>query len=90
MAVPPEPVQLSEKVLRAVSGPMDSEPLLARFPVQPPLAVQPLALLADQVSEVPAPESMRESAALKVTVGAGAALTATVWLRHHNSWRLAD
>jgi hypothetical protein len=46
--LPPSPVQISEKVVVAPSGPVDSDPLTDLLPLQPPLAVQTVAFLVDQ------------------------------------------
>jgi hypothetical protein len=45
VALPPAPVQTSVKLLLALSGPTDSEPAKALIPLQPPDAVQLLALV---------------------------------------------
>lgn len=55
-------------------------PLVALLPVQPPLAVQEVALVEDQVRVALWPETMLVGEAEKETVGA-AALTLTVTLR---------
>jgi hypothetical protein len=59
-------------VVRVLRGPTAAEPLVARLPDQPPLAVQVLALLVLQVRDVVAPESTILLAALRLTTGAGA------------------
>ena len=63
----------------AVNGPVDCDPLLGMAPVQLPLAVQEVALVADQVSVELLPEVMALGPALKMTVGA-AVETVTVAL----------
>ncbi len=56
-------------------------PLVASVPVQPPLAVQEVALVLDQVNVELLPDAMVVGLADKVTVGAGAAaVTVTVAL----------
>jgi hypothetical protein len=47
-ALPPPPVQVSVKAVLAASGPVDSDPLIGLLPLQPPLAVQAVALRVDQ------------------------------------------
>ena len=76
-AVPPEPVQLIPKVWLAVKAPVDCEPLTALLPVHPPVAVQVVALVADQDRVELLPLTTELGLALKVTVGAGL-LTVTV------------
>ncbi len=48
-----------------------SLPAAVRVPDQPPLAVQPVALVLDQVSDTVAPFTTCEDDAVSVTVGAG-------------------
>jgi hypothetical protein len=55
----------------AVSGPVDCDPLVGIVPLQLPLAVHEVALVADQVSVELLPDVMALGPALKVTVGAG-------------------
>jgi hypothetical protein len=50
-------------------------PLVASAPVQPPLAVQEVALVLDQVRVELAPDAMVVGLADRVTVGAGATVT---------------
>lgn len=71
-ALPPAPTQFMEKIVLAFRGPVDCEPLTARLPFQPPLAVQEVALVADHVSVDALPAVMEEGLALRVTVGAAA------------------
>ena len=82
-AVPPAPEQLSVKFVVAASGDVVCEPLTALVPLQPPDAVQLLALAEVQLSvEVP-PLAMVAGFALSATVGGGGgvpAVTVTVWL----------
>jgi hypothetical protein len=61
----------------AVSTPVDCVPLVALLPVQPPEAVQEVALLEDQVSVDMPPLAMLLGLALSAIVGAFA-LTETV------------
>ena len=79
---PPSPVQVSVKVVFAVSVPVVSLPETDRAPDQPSLAWQPVTFVDDQFNVVESPESIIESAALTLTVGAGGggALTVTVTL----------
>lgn len=55
------------------------EPLVALLPVQPPLAVQLVALVLDQVRVEDPPVVMLVGEAEKETVGAGV-VTVTVWI----------
>jgi hypothetical protein len=70
-AEPPGPVQVSVYLVVAVSGEVVCEPLVASVPVQPPDAVQAVALVEDQVSEAVAPLFTVLGLAEKVTAGAG-------------------
>jgi hypothetical protein len=56
----------------AVRAPVDCEPLTALEPLQPPLAEQEVALVADQVSVELLPEEIALGPALRITVGADA------------------
>jgi hypothetical protein len=47
-ALPPSPEQVSVKAVLTASGPVGSDPLIGLLPLQPPLAVQAVALRADQ------------------------------------------
>ena len=83
LALPPAPVQVSEKVLVAVSAPVDWLPLVAFVPLQPPEAAQLDALLELQLSVAEAPLTTVEGFTDRVTDGgAGGTVTATdtVWL----------
>ena len=71
-ALPPAPVQFNVNVVLAFSVPVDCEPLIARFPLHPPLAVQEVAFVADHVRVESRPAFMEEGRALNVTVGASA------------------
>jgi hypothetical protein len=77
--VPPVPVQLSEYCVVAVSAGVVNVPLVARVPVQPPEAVQLVALVDVQVSVEVWPLCTLVGEAVSVTVGAADALpTVTV------------
>ncbi len=79
--MPPAPVQLSVNVLLVVRAPVDTLlPEVALVPDHAPLAVQPVALVEDQVSALALPLVTLAGLALIVTVGAGvvAAVTVTV------------
>jgi hypothetical protein len=67
--VPPIPVQVSVNVALAVSGPTSSDPDAARVPVQPSLAAQLVASVADHVSVVELGAATVVADALKETVG---------------------
>lgn len=68
--LPPCPfVQVNVKVVLAVSPALVSLPLVDRVPLHPPLAVQPLASVLDQVSVVVAPLATEVGLAESVTVG---------------------
>ena len=56
-------------------GVTPSVPLIASAPVQPPLAVQEVAFVLDQVRVELPPEEMVVGLADSVTVGAGATVT---------------
>lgn len=79
--MPPEPEQLREKVVCALSGPTTSEPEVLRLPDQPPLAVQLLALLELQLMVVLPPAFTSVLLALRFTSGAGPELTETLDVR---------
>ena len=68
--VPPKLSQVSVNVVEAVSGPLSRLPVVASAPDQPPLAIQPLALLELQVSIVVSPEATLLGLAVSVTDGA--------------------
>lgn len=58
---------------------MDAEPDAPRAPIQPPEAVQPVALVDDQLSVDTAPVARLAGLAVSVTVGmGGAGMTVTV------------
>lgn len=80
-AEPPAPLQVRVKLVPALSAAVAWVPLVARVPVQPPLAVQAVALVADQVSELVPPAATDVGLADSVTVGAAGVtggLTVTV------------
>ena len=62
---------MSVNVAVALSAPVDWLPLVALAPVQPPEAVQLVALVELQVSVEDAPFAIEAGAAEIVTVGAG-------------------
>jgi hypothetical protein len=68
--LPPAPVQVSENVLVLVKGPVDCDPPDALAPVHAPEAVQPVALIDDQVSVEDAPIATDAGLAASDTVGA--------------------
>jgi hypothetical protein len=74
LAVPPTPVQASVYAV-VLAGETLSEPLVARVPLQPPLAVQLVALALDQVSVLDCPAVIDVGSAVSVTVGAGTTVT---------------
>jgi hypothetical protein len=78
-ALPPAPLQLSVKLVVVVSAPVLWEPDVALPPLQPPDAVQEVALVEDQVSVLLLPLLMLVGDADSETVGV-AALTETVAL----------
>lgn len=67
--MPPAPVQVSEKVVAAVRGPVLLFPLVASEPLQPPEAVQEVAFVELQVSVVASPLLTAALATLSETVG---------------------
>jgi hypothetical protein len=74
---PPAPVQVSLNVVLAVNAPVVELPEVALVPVQPPDAIQLVALVDDHVSlEVP-PADTDAGAADSFTVGAGPTETAS-------------
>lgn len=71
-ALPPVPVQFNVNVVLALRAPVDCEPLTARFPLQPPLAVQEVAFVADHVRVEALPADTEDGLAPRLTVGAAA------------------
>ncbi len=67
--VPPCPVQLSEYDADAVSGPVDSLPLVAMVPDQAPEAVHEVASVEVQSSEALWAFAMEAGVAVRVNVG---------------------
>ena len=64
----------------ALSVPVLALPLVSSLPDQPPLAVQLLALLEDQLSIADPPLMTVVGFALRLTVGGAETLTVTDWL----------
>ena len=81
LSAPPSPVQLRLYVLVALGATL-MLPVVFLLPDQAPEAVQPVALLADQLRVVDSPALMPVSARLSETAGgsAGAGVTLTVTL----------
>jgi hypothetical protein len=77
VALPPLPVQVSEKVALALSTPVDCEPLAAWLPDQAPEAVHEVAFVDDQLNVEALPLATVLGLAVKLTVGA-APVTETV------------
>ena len=77
---PPVPLQFSEKLALAVSGPTLCEPVVDLLPDQPPDAVHDVAFVADQVKVLLPPLDTLVGLAVSVVTGAlggGAAPTVT-------------
>lgn len=74
VALPPAPVQVTAKVLAAVSAPVDFEPKVPSEPLQPPDAVQDRALVDDQVRLAALPLATVAGLADRLTVGDAAGL----------------
>jgi hypothetical protein len=70
-AEPPAPVQVRVNFVVAVSVGVDCEPAVASEPLQPPEAVQAVALVDDHVNAEAAPLFTVVGFAVKVTAGAG-------------------
>jgi hypothetical protein len=70
-AEPPVPVQVRVNFVVAVRAGVACEPAVACAPLQPPEAVQAVALVDDQVSAEVAPLLTVAGVAVKVTAGAG-------------------
>ena len=74
LALPPAPEQVSVNVVSAVIAAEVSVPEIALLPVQPPEAVQLVALLVDHCNEV-VPEALTDvGVALQVITGSGGVL----------------
>jgi hypothetical protein len=71
-ADPPAPVQVKVNFVVAVSAAVDCEPAVDSDPLQPPEAVQAVALVDDHVNAEVAPLLMVVGFAVKVTAGVGA------------------
>jgi hypothetical protein len=71
LALPPAPVQVSANLVFVVRAAVLWEPLVALLPVQPPEAVQDVALVEDQVRVEVAPLATVLGLAVRVTAGAG-------------------
>lgn len=71
LALPPGPVQVSENVSRALSAPVDCEPLRALLPDQAPEAVQEDALLEDHDRVALLPLVIVLGLAMSAAVGGG-------------------
>lgn len=78
VAVPPAPVQLSVYDVLTVSPLRTSVPVRLLAPLQPPVAVQLVAFVADQFSVEDPPLTTDAGVAVSDTVGNGAGLTVTV------------
>jgi hypothetical protein len=70
-AEPPAPVQVRVNFVVAVSAGVVCEPAVASEPLQPPEAVQAVALVEDQVNAEVAPLLIVAGFAVRVTAGAG-------------------
>jgi len=77
-AAPPAPSQIKLKSVVLVRGPVDTVPLVAWAPVQPPDAVQVVAFVDVQVSVAVPPLAIVVGEALSVTDGATAVTTISV------------
>lgn len=71
LADPPEPLQLSVNAVVAVSTAVALEPLIARAPLQPPEALQAVALVELQFRVEVLPLAIEAGDAASETVGAG-------------------
>jgi len=76
--VPPVPVHVKEYELGIVIAPVLCVPLVALAPLQPPVAVQEVALVELQVSVELPPLATEVGFAVNVTVGAGTTVTVAV------------
>lgn len=77
-ALPPVPEQVSVKLLVAVRAVRTSLLAVGLFPAQLPDAIQPVALVDDQLSVLDSPLATELGVALNVTVGVTTGTTATV------------
>ena len=78
LALPPAPVQASEKLLLVVSAAVVSLPAIALLPDQAPDAIQDVALADDQVKVEGEPLATLVGLALIDTVGAGVGVAVNV------------
>ena len=79
--MPPDPEQARVKVVPAVNAPVDCDPVVDLLPLQPPDAVQLVALVELHVSVEVCPLFTLAGFAVNETVGAGGVTaTGTVWL----------
>ena len=78
LPLPPGPLQVSEKLALAVSGPTDSLPDIALAPDQAPAASQEVASEDDQVSVEDVLYAIDAGLAASDTVGTGGGATVTV------------
>ncbi len=76
--MPPGPVQLSVKVVVALSAPVLTLPVVGSLPDQPPEAVQLVAFVEDQARVDAEPLLTVPGVALRLTVGLTGADTLTV------------
>jgi hypothetical protein len=67
--LPPPPLQISENVVVALSAADNREPELAKVPLQPPDAVQDVALVEVQLKVAVCPVEITEGVAVKEAVG---------------------
>lgn len=76
--VPPPPVQVSMKLVSAISGPTSWLPEVGCKPLQPLEAVQEVAFVATHVSVESVPDGTELGVALTLTTGVGDATRVTV------------
>jgi hypothetical protein len=77
-AVPPGPLQVRLKVLLALNTPVEALPEVDAAPDQAPLALQLVAPVEDHESVLEPPLLTLVGVAVRLTAGAGCALTVTV------------
>lgn len=77
LAVPPAPVQVNVKFVVALSGPVDTLPLVGCAPLQPSEAMQLVALVVLQASVAESPAAMLDGVADSEIVGNGRIVTWT-------------
>ena len=78
LALPPAPVQVNAKLVVAVNAAVVCVPLVALVPLQPPEAVQPVALVELHAKAGASPLATEVGLAVRVTVGAGGGGDVTV------------